>query len=181
MNENTFNFLASIFLLLMSIRIGFVIFKRRMIIGISPINPYLFIVAKILALLIICSPLINQFNQHMLLAPGKIIYIFGLILLTISLYNLNHQSLTMGLPSNSFHLQTNGFYRFTRNPIYFSLYIVFLGSIFITHSFLVILFVVISIVIHHQIILKEEKFLSETFGDVWSDYQSKVARYFPPF
>jgi protein-S-isoprenylcysteine O-methyltransferase Ste14 len=35
----------------------------------------------------------------------------------------------------------------------------------------------VALVLHHRIVLGEERFLAERFGQTWHEYQSRVRRY----
>lgn len=73
---------------------------------------------------------------------------------------------------------TGGPYRFTRNPIYLSLFILYAGLAVIANSpwSLLLLLAVVGM-IHYTIILPEERYLEHTFGEEYLAYKRKVRRW----
>ena len=65
----------------------------------------------------------------------------------------------------------------SRNPMYPGFNLVTLASMIYTSNLIVIGFGVFSIVTYHQIILEEEKFLTERFGEQYLAYKKTVHRY----
>jgi len=108
---------------------------------------------------------------------GLFILIVASVFLYLSLADLGKFT-KMGLPKNdSIQLQTTGIYRFSRNPMYLGVMLLALASTILVPNLLSVIFAVIGITLHHQIILKEEKFLRKTFGNQYQDYSAKTRRY----
>jgi len=101
----------------------------------------------------------------------------GLLFTIISLLNLG-KSTRLGLPSEETVLKSNGLYKLSRNPMYVGFNLITLSSIFYTLNLLVALLGVYSIIVYHLIILGEEKFLGNRFGNEFTRYKTKVGRYF---
>jgi len=75
-------------------------------------------------------------------------------------------------------LQTTGIYHSTRNPMYFSLMMVYLGlSCLIGNWWNIILLPLLLLIIQEFIIKKEEKYLLRKFGQEYSDYCHQVRRW----
>ena len=74
-------------------------------------------------------------------------------------------------------LVTDGMYRFSRNPIYLC-FLVFFAGLFLVHRNIVVAIAVslFATTIHMQI-LREEKFLTEQYGEEYAEYRKKVRRY----
>lgn len=72
----------------------------------------------------------------------------------------------------------DGPYAYSRNPMYLGWTLMIFGIAFIMNNLwiLLILFFVV-IYTHYFVILKEELFLKEKFGDEYEQYQKKVRRY----
>lgn len=108
--------------------------------------------------------------------PSLIMIAAGTAISLISLLYLG-ESARVGLPTDTTNLKTGGLYRFSRNPIYFSLFLVCIGSsLYCLHPFNVLAGIT-AILIHHSIILREESFLESRFGIEWLNYKNKVRRY----
>lgn len=100
---------------------------------------------------------------------GLIFYVTGLILCAVSIMNF-------AKPSDD-GLNCNGLYRFSRNPMYVSYFIYFAGCALLTQSLLLFGLVLIFQISSHWIILSEEKWCIETFGEEYRQYMKKVRRY----
>lgn len=153
-------------------------------IGKSPIPVFFLILGKLS--LICCSFffLIKIFNVDSMLFDSDItmiigiaVYATGLFLITLSIINLG-SSISVGLPNEMTVLKTNGLYQISRNPIYFGAFVLCAGSCLIAPHPLNFLFFIIVLIIHHQIIKKEEIFLEKRFGQEWLNYKKQVNRYF---
>ena len=75
-------------------------------------------------------------------------------------------------------LNTNGVYQFSRNPMYVAYFICFVGMALLTRSFLLLGLVLIFQISAHWIILAEERWCLERFGDAYAQYMKRVRRYF---
>ena len=84
----------------------------------------------------------------------------------------------IGLPTGKHELRTGGIYRFSRNPMYASFIFLNTATFLFLPSILLLAVIIYGMVIHHFIILGEEKFLENEFGDEYRKYKSRVARYF---
>jgi protein-S-isoprenylcysteine O-methyltransferase Ste14 len=101
----------------------------------------------------------------------------GVMLFTLAILSLGTFSLRVGLAQDSTSLRTTGIYRFSRNPMLLGLYLMALGSATYVQNCINWILVIIALTIHHKIILAEEVFLENRFGDVWIEYRNKVRRY----
>ena len=76
-------------------------------------------------------------------------------------------------------LVVQGPYRFSRNPMYTGIIIASLGGIPIIHSWWPLLTVgIAAAVVYLHVIRREERYLTEEFGDQYRDYQRQVGRWF---
>ena len=108
---------------------------------------------------------------------GIIVLVFGLLIYATALYSFQN-SWRIGIDREKpGRLITNGIFKYSRNPIYVSLDLLVLGTFLLQGQFVfLVLFVAMAISLHIQI-LQEESFLIQTYGDSYSQYQSKVSRY----
>jgi protein-S-isoprenylcysteine O-methyltransferase Ste14 len=152
--------------------------------GTPSINAYAFYTGKVcfgvslgffvLALLgIDGSIVVVQTLRHVAL----ILALAGVSLLIFSFIHLG-RSLRVGLPQERTELKTAGIYRFSRNPMYFSLFILCIASNLYVVNPVNIVCTLAAILIHHRIVLAEERFLEQTFGEAFRAYRTKVRRYF---
>ena len=101
----------------------------------------------------------------------------GVMLFTLAILSLGTFSLRVGLAQENTSLRTTGVYRFSRNPMLLGLYLMALGSAIYVQNPINWMLVIIALTIHHKIILAEEVFLENRFGDEWTEYRNKVRRY----
>ena|SRR3972149_3768663 len=107
---------------------------------------------------------------------GIALYAAGLVIVILGFFGLG-SSVSVGLPEEKTILKTKGIYQVSRNPMYLGGFVMCIGScVYSIHIVNFILFV-ITVVIHHSIVLKEEQFLEKRFGSSWLNYKKKVHRY----
>ena len=72
----------------------------------------------------------------------------------------------------------SGPYRFTRNPIYLSMFLGLIGlGIAFDNLWLLMMLVLFAIVIRYGVVAREEAYLERKFGDVYRGYRSRVRRW----
>lgn len=118
------------------------------------------------------------FNFLLMKAFGSAVIVFSLFLLWITFRHFK-SSLRFGLNKNNLgKLITSGIFSVSRNPFFLSVELFFIGVALIFPSLFFIATAVFSIVGIHFFILKEEKFMIESYGESYSAYRKKVPRYF---
>jgi protein-S-isoprenylcysteine O-methyltransferase Ste14 len=100
---------------------------------------------------------------------GLIIYSLGIILYVVSIINYAKPK------KNGINL--NGLYRVSRNPMYVSFFIYFLGCVLLTRSWVLLLLLISFQISVHWIILSEERWCIREFGEEYIKYMNKVRRY----
>ena len=108
-------------------------------------------------------------NLSPLFCCGSICYLAGLGLLVVSVEHF-------ASPGDT-GLNTNGVYRFSRNPMYVSYFICFVGMALLTQSFILFGLILIFQISAHWIILAEERWCLKQFGDAYVRYMQQVRRY----
>ncbi|RPH34252.1 MAG: isoprenylcysteine carboxylmethyltransferase family protein [Bacteroidales bacterium] len=150
--------------------------------GITTINPIVFYIGKLAfvgnMIFIFFGGYVKvyKFNSIILLADLVLLFIPGLLILFTSIFQLG-ESIRVGLPEEDTSLKTHGFFRISRNPIYLSVYMLSLASCIYVPHWLNIIFLLLTIMVHHQIVIAEEKFLKGKFNEQWAEYCQKVRRY----
>lgn len=72
---------------------------------------------------------------------------------------------------------TEGVYRISRHPIYFGVFLLYVGMGIATASWVVLLCAVLWIVLWHIVLPSEEHFLLEKYGDSYRQYMKKTPRW----
>lgn len=84
----------------------------------------------------------------------------------------------IGIPEGRHELRTGGIYKYSRNPMYASFIFLNTATFLYIPSILLLVVMVYGMVVHHYIILAEEKYLEKEFGDEYRVYKRYVPRYF---
>jgi protein-S-isoprenylcysteine O-methyltransferase Ste14 len=134
--------------------------------------PWLFFIAKALFpnLGYIEPPGYLVWTSIVMLYIGTTLMIFGLVELGLSL--------KIGLPTEKIVLKTRGIYKISRNPIYTGSIIIAIASCLFYPDLINVTLTTYATIIHHLIILEEEKYLQNTFGLKYEEYRKSVRRYF---
>ena len=78
----------------------------------------------------------------------------------------------------SLKLATSGIYAWLRNPMYVGLGLLTAGfGIALASDWTLVLLLPAGILLHRYVVLREESYLEETFGDAYRQYKKRVPRY----
>jgi len=154
------------------------------IIGKTTIHPALFYSGKIVGYtcwVIMFYALINAaVNSTFALTIHQIVSVLivfaGLLLSMVSIFNLG-RSTRLGLPDESTAFKTGGLYKISRNPMYLGFNLLTIAAMLYTLSIWIVLLGLYSMTIYHFIILGEERFMQNRFGDEYLSYKQKTRRY----
>jgi protein-S-isoprenylcysteine O-methyltransferase Ste14 len=73
---------------------------------------------------------------------------------------------------------TSGPFRFSRNPLYVALTLFYLGLTLALNTWWgIVVLVPLLIIMHYGVVLREERYLEQKFGEEYRQYQSSVRRY----
>jgi len=100
---------------------------------------------------------------------GLVVYIMGLVIPIIAVTNVAATK-----PDEPF---TTGAYRYSRHPISLGMFLAFLGIGIATASWLYMLLSVILLVISHFMVVIEERFCLEKYGDSYREYMNRTPRW----
>lgn len=83
----------------------------------------------------------------------------------------------IGIPKTKHELRTSGIYHYSRNPMYFSFVFLNLATFLFLPSILLLAIMIYGMIVHHYIVLGEEKYLEQQFGEEYLQYKQEVPRY----
>ncbi len=115
-------------------------------------------------------PEVQKLMAIVFLIPANLI----IVLAYLSMGTVTH----IGLPLGKHELRTGGIYKTSRNPMYASFIFLNTATFLFLPSILLLVVMIYGMIVHHFIILGEEKFLEEKFGDEYRKYKAQVPRYF---
>jgi protein-S-isoprenylcysteine O-methyltransferase Ste14 len=142
--------------------------------------PLLYVLVFLAAVFIQKKISIDNSIFHLQIAKisGALFLIVSLFFMVTSLrqFFISKNTLIPIKPATS--LQTYGIYKITRNPMYVSLALVYLGiSCFVGNWWNIILFPLLLLIVQEYIIKREEKYLLRRFGKEYIIYKTKVRRW----
>jgi protein-S-isoprenylcysteine O-methyltransferase Ste14 len=80
------------------------------------------------------------------------------------------------LPSTA--LVATGPFRFSRNPLYVALTLMYVGLSLLANALWVLLLIApVMVLMHYGVVRREERYLEAKFGEAYRDYRSHVRRY----
>ena len=72
----------------------------------------------------------------------------------------------------------SGPFRFSRNPLYLALTLLYLGLTLAFNTWWgIVVLIPLLIIMHRGVVLREERYLDQKFGEIYRQYRSKVRRY----
>jgi protein-S-isoprenylcysteine O-methyltransferase Ste14 len=162
------------------------LFRRRAIDmdGDPPINHPLFYVSKYSIIILWAAMALQSWGIDLTLVrvppPLKVValgcWVLGFGLLFTGRFRLG-ASFRIGSPKERTSLETNGLFRISRNPMYLGVFATLLASILYTGNPILLLVGIFIVVVHHLIVLAEERYLRDVFGDEYIAYCRRVRRY----
>ncbi len=161
--------------------------KRKKVetVGCIGINRKLFFLGKLSLFTSFALILVRLFSGRLSLFEKSDVFFWacvsllavGVVFFTLAITRLGTFSLRVGLAQEDTSLRTTGIYRFSRNPMLLGLYLMALGSAIYVQCPINWILVIIALTVHHKIILAEEVFLQNRFGEQWIRYRNNVHRY----
>lgn len=110
-----------------------------------------------------------SFKPAGLFYAGAAFYLAGNILLAVSMVNFAAPPQT--------GIKQRGLYAISRNPIYVSYFVYFIGCVLLTQSLALLALVLLFQASSHWVILAEERWCVENFGEEYRRYMKRVRRY----
>lgn len=113
------------------------------------------------------------------LAAGATFALLGLALGIASIHALRQAGTTERIGEGETKAMVeSGPYRFTRNPIYIGLTLLYFGlAIMLTSEWMLVLLVPVLVILQRGVVMREEAYLTEKFGDAYKSYQARVPRW----
>jgi protein-S-isoprenylcysteine O-methyltransferase Ste14 len=113
---------------------------------------------------------------HWMIA-GSLILI-GLALAAAGIRNFSRAATPVPTNEPTRALVTTGIHGWTRNPIYFGMFLVYGGiGIAARSSWTLIFSLPLAITIRYGVVAREEAYLERRFGDAYRDYKARVRRW----
>jgi protein-S-isoprenylcysteine O-methyltransferase Ste14 len=109
---------------------------------------------------------------------GVVCVLVSLPLALATLRALSHAHTPVDPMKPTTALVTEGPFRYSRNPIYVALTLLYLGVAFLVNALWILLLVVPALaVLRYGVIAREEAYLTRKFGDAYRQYTAQVRRW----
>ncbi len=152
--------------------------------GTPPIRRPLFAVSKYLIVVVWAITALRGWgiDCSFIAAPrpprlvSLIVWFAGFALLLAGRFGMG-AAFRIGSPREDTRLVQGGLFRFSRNPMYVGVYATLVAATLYTASPIVLAIAAFVIVVHHRIVLAEERCLAEAFGGEYAAYRRRVRRY----
>lgn len=117
--------------------------------------------------------------------PGRLARVIGVLFMLASfpiaitaLRALRQAQTTFDTMKPTTAIVTEGPFRYSRNPLYVSLTLLYLGVALLINALSIVLLVVpVLVVIQHGVIGREEAYLERKFGEEYLSYKARVRRW----
>lgn len=139
--------------------------------------PLLFFIATLLA--VATSLIFPIFSIPLIIRQiGFALILVGFVILVVAVRNLNKHKTTVHPDGVTTAIVSNGIFKYSRNPIYLSFTLIYLGIVLLANAVAgLVLLVPILLITQKGIIEREEKYLSKKFGVEYEEYKSSVNRW----
>lgn len=129
-----------------------------------------YLVNVITTFLLFIIPFFLRINTKGLLSiTGLFLFILGLILYIVSIIQFSK-------PGDN-GVNASGLYGISRNPMYVAFFIYFSGCCLLTRSWLLLIVLLVFQFSVHFLIISEERWCKDQFGESYFEYIKKVRRY----
>jgi protein-S-isoprenylcysteine O-methyltransferase Ste14 len=100
---------------------------------------------------------------------GLIIYVVGVIIETVAMTDFF--TTAVDKPVNK------GIYRFSRNPMYFGMFLIFFGISIACVSLIFLMLTAIFMILSHIVVVYEERFCTQKYGNSYQEYLNRIPRW----
>jgi len=100
---------------------------------------------------------------------GFLIYLLGVIIETIAMIDFFTTAVDKPV--------TKGVYCFSRNPMYFGMFLIFVGTSIACVSWVFLLLTAVFIILSHIVVVSEERFCLQKYGNAYREYMNKIPRW----
>jgi protein-S-isoprenylcysteine O-methyltransferase Ste14 len=109
---------------------------------------------------------------------GNLLLLGGIAVIALAYLHMKKAKTNIEPWKPTTRILDSGLYRFSRNPIYVGMIAIYLGVTCLFNSVWFLPFLpLVLLVVHYGVILREEKYLENKFGEEYLDYQKRVRRW----
>ena len=109
---------------------------------------------------------------------GDLVAFAGIILIGSAIRLFRRSGTTPEPWTSTSAIVTAGIYRYTRNPMYLGLALIYAGlALAIDAPIALLLLPIVLVIVQTQVIAREERYLAAKFGEPYLDYKRRVRRW----
>ncbi len=109
---------------------------------------------------------------------GGLLFLLGVLLMTAGVSRFNRAGTNVPTYRPTTALVTGGPYRYSRNPLYISLFLAYAGiGIIADNLWMLALGVPLFLIMRYGVVAREERYLERKFGQAYLDYKASVRRW----
>ena len=118
------------------------------------------------------------FGHAVALWPGLALFVLGVGIAAWGRRTMQAAGTNVNPALPTTAIVASGPFRFSRNPLYLALTLLYLGLTLAFNTWLgIVVLVPVLIIMHRGVVLREERYLEQKFGETYRQYRSKVRRY----
>src|SRR6476646_1825514 len=146
--------------------------------GVAVLPPFLYGGAFLIVLALRWIWPMPIFVQAMALWPGLALVVLAVAIATWGRRTMRSAGTNVNPMRPTTAIVTSGPFRFSRNPLYFSMTLLYFGLTLAFNTWWgIVVLVPLLIIMHYGVVLREERYLEQKFGETYRQYRSKVRRY----
>lgn len=133
---------------------------------------------------LVCGGILTWFFEYPLLPDGlavllgNLLFLSGIGVIAVAFIQMRTAKTNIQPWKPTTAIIETGLYGYSRNPIYLALILVYLGLSLLVNSVWFLPFLpIIILVIHFGVILPEERYLDEKFGQDYRTYKKRIRRW----
>ena len=146
--------------------------------GVIAIPPIIYLVGLLLGLLLYYLYPVKFLPAAISVWSGVLLILMSVLMALSALLAFRRVGTSPDVRKPTTAISTDGIYRFSRNPMYISLALLYLGIACCVNSLWILLLLIpVLVVVDRGVIKREERYLEKKFGDEYLRYKSQVRRW----
>ncbi len=146
--------------------------------GAVTIPPIIYLVGLLLGLLLHYLYPVKSLPAAISVWSGVLLILISVLMVLSALLAFRRVGASPDVHKPTTAISTDGIYRWSRNPMYISLALLYLGiAAWVNSLWILLLLVPMLVVVDQGVVKREERYLEKKFGDEYLRYKSHVRRW----
>ena len=146
--------------------------------GVVTIPPIIYLVGLLLGLLLHYLYPVKFIPPAISVWSGVLLVLMSVLMVLSALLAFRRVGTSPDVHKPTTAISTDGIYRWSRNPMFISLALLYLGiAAWVNSLWIPLLLIPVLFVVDQGVIKREERYLEEKFGDEYLRYKSQVRRW----